>query len=431
LTTIGPPIGHYRSWGRFSSTLIQMDDNRAVTTRIGIFYPSDPAGHVPSGIDSFVRGILQWAPPDLEYTLFGATSDATARPVGRETAVRLGNREIRYLPLVSVDPTAARSFIPLTVQYMRALHKMLPTERITALDILDFHRIEPSYLFRHDPRPKNMLLHQDMSVIRDKNSDIKWRHFPWLYESIERGLFNRLDRIFCVRQSAVERYSELYPTLADKFAFVPTWVDTSIYGPGGADDRDAARRQLQLGPVTKLLVFVGRLDRQKNPLLLLEAFRLAVQQQGDLRLILIGDGILRPQLEGQVNSNGLQGLVRLTGALSRPQIASMLRAADLFVMSSGYEGMPIAVLEALATGLPVVSTDVGELRRVVQDGVTGYLSLGHTPAALADAMVQALRSLDEMRGAPCESSVTPYHPEKVLGLIYENHLRQAAGMRRN
>jgi glycosyltransferase involved in cell wall biosynthesis len=407
-----------------------MNDHQVSTTHIGIFYHCDPAGHVPSGIDSFVRGILQWAPPDLEYSLFGATSDSTARPVGREAAIRLGGREVRYLPVVSIDPAAARSFVPQTLQYMRSLHKILGTQRIAALDILDFHRIEPSYLFRKDARPKNVLLHQDMSVIRDKNSDINWRHFPWAYERIERSLFNRLDRIFCVRQSAVERYSKLYPAMARKFAFIPTWVDTSIYGPGRPDDRANSRRQLQLGVATKLLVFVGRLDRQKDPLLLLEAFRIALEHDTELRLVLIGDGTLRAKVDEVSQSEKLRGRVTVTGALSRPEIANMLRAADLFVMSSAYEGMPIAVLEALATGLPVVSTDVGELRRVLRNGLNGYLSEGHTPALLADAILQALSHLSEIRGTPCESSVTPYHPEKVLGLIYENHRRQAARINR-
>ena len=61
---------------------------------VAIIHPIDPAGHVPSGIDAFIRGILKFAPPDIHYTLFGATSDPVARPPGKLAKVVLGEREI-------------------------------------------------------------------------------------------------------------------------------------------------------------------------------------------------------------------------------------------------------------------------------------------------------------------------------------------------
>ena len=402
--------------------------------RVGIFYHTDPAGFVPSGIDSFIRGILQWAPPDLEYSLYGATSDANLRPVGKEMVIRLGEREVRYLPLIRSDAAAARGIVPLTVQYIRALYSLLRTDRIATLDVLDFHRIEPSYLFRRDPRPQNLILHQDMSVVRNKDSDIKWRYLPWLYEMMEERLFRGMDRIFSVRESAVRRYTDLYPYMAGKFAFIPTWVDTVIFRPlpataAGADTRATCRRTLGIGNVIEVLVYVGRLDRQKDPLLLLQAFKLALAQDNNLHLVIVGDGALRSKVEAALLREKLRDRVTMTGMLNRQAIADLLGSADLFVMSSAYEGMPIAVLEALATGLPVVGTDVGEMRRVIQDGVNGYLSQDRAAESLADAMLKALGRLSDMRGRPCEASVVPYHPEKVLSQIYDNHRRQTVGNR--
>ena len=389
---------------------------------------------MPSGIDSFIRGILQWAPPDLEYSLYGATSDANLRPVGKEMVIRLGEREVRYLPLIRSDAAAARGIVPLTVQYIRALYSLLRTDRIATLDVLDFHRIEPSYLFRRDPRPQNLILHQDMSVVRNKDSDIKWRYLPWLYEMMEERLFRGMDRIFSVRESAVRRYTDLYPYMAGKFAFIPTWVDTVIFRPlpataAGADTRATCRRTLGIGNVIEVLVYVGRLDRQKDPLLLLQAFKLALAQDNNLHLVIVGDGALRSKVEAALLREKLRDRVTMTGMLNRQAIADLLGSADLFVMSSAYEGMPIAVLEALATGLPVVGTDVGEMRRVIQDGVNGYLSHDRAAESLADAMLKALGRLSDMRGRPCEASVVPYHPEKVLSQIYDNHRRQTVGNR--
>jgi glycosyltransferase involved in cell wall biosynthesis len=399
--------------------------------KIAILYPTDPAGHVPSGIDSVIRGILKWAPPDLDYVLLGATSDQSLRPVGQEVHLSLGERDVRFLPLVTMDSKARKARVPLTLRYMRALWGYARGGGFDMFDILDFHRIEPVWLFRSDSRPKNVVVHQDMSVIRDKNCDIMWRHAPWLYEWMEHRLFSEMDRIFTVRQTAVERYAAIYPELAGRFAFIPTWVDTTVFSPpkSSADRaqlRAALRATLRLTESSgRILVFVGRLDRQKDPLLLLRAFCEAVRRETDLHLVIIGDGVLRSRVESACHELGLDGRVSFLGARPPAESADALRGSDLFVLSSAYEGMPIAVLEALATGLPVVSTNVGEIPLVVRDGVSGRIAVDRTPQGLADAIRMALEQAEQMTGPACELAVSPYHPEKVLNLLYDNHRRQA------
>lgn len=318
--------------------------------------------------------------------------------------------------------------MPLTLQYIWELRRSLGDGAIERLQVLDFHRIEPVVLFRSDARPKNIYIHNDMAMARDKNSDMRWRHAPWLYEKVEAAIFRRVDRIFAVRQSAVDRYRITYPLLAERFAFIPTCVDTGTFQPAAAEVRPvlrtSVRRELALKQNTRILVFVGRLDTQKDPLLLLKAFGSAASGTSDLHLVVVGDGSMRRIVESAIAEGGLGGKVTLLGARSASDIARLLQGSDLFVLSSAYEGMPIAVLEALATGVPVVSTDVGEIRRVVQDGRNGYLSRARTPEALATAIHQALENLPNITGAPCEAAVSSYHPGQVFDLIYRNHRAQ-------
>jgi glycosyltransferase involved in cell wall biosynthesis len=399
------------------------------SAHVAILYPADPVDSVPSGIDSFIRGIIKWSPPDLRHTLIGASADRVLRPPGREASIRLGDVDTSYLPIVDVDRSAQRAPVPLTVRYMWALQRLRRAGKLSQFDILDFHRIEPLCLFLRDRRPHNLFMHQDMSVIRDPSSDILWRHAPWMYETLESKLIQRLETVFAVRRSAVERYQALYPQRRERFRFIPTWVDTSIFKPCESPDRRAQLRAALLpGDVPReapVLVFVGRLDRQKNPLLLLEAFELALRSRPDLHLALVGDGVLRPQVEAHLRGRGLERRVSLFGVQSPSRICEVLQASDLFVLSSAYEGMPIAVLEALACGLPVVSTRVGEIATVVRDGINGFVCREQTAADLASAIASALGAGARLRGAPCVESVRAFHPQAVLGQIYEAHRRQA------
>jgi glycosyltransferase involved in cell wall biosynthesis len=87
--------------------------------------------------------------------------------------------------------------------------------------------------------------------------------------------------------------------------------------------------------------------------------------------------------------------------------------------------MPIAVLEALSTGLPVVSTDVGEIAQVVAEGRHGAIARERTAGAIGDSILRALASLAALRGRPCEEAAAPFQPTRALADIYAAHLSQA------
>ena len=131
---------------------------------------------------------------------------------------------------------------------------------------------------------------------------------------------------------------------------VPNGVDISFYRPPTPDDRRRLRTELALAEETFYAVFVGRLHPVKNVQLLLDA----LVRAPEIELLLVGDGAERPMLERRASDLGVQQRVRFVGFSDR--VPDYLRAADAFVLPSLAEGMPNALLEAMACGLPCVAS---------------------------------------------------------------------------
>ena len=127
-------------------------------------------------------------------------------------------------------------------------------------------------------------------------------------------------------------------------------------------ERCLVRAELGLTPEQILLIAVGRLSAQKAYPDLLQAFALVRQTCPQAQLLIVGEGALRGVIESRIRELGLGGSVVLAGI--RPDVPRLLQAADIFVMSSHFEGLPVAVLEAMTAGLPLAATDVGEIAAV-------------------------------------------------------------------
>ena len=167
---------------------------------------------------------------------------------------------------------------------------------------------------------------------------------------------------------------------ARKVRTIYNGVDTERYALG---DRAAARRALGIRPDWTVAGTVGRLDPVKDQVGLIRAFA-QVANKGPSVLVIAGDGPSRRQLEALVGELALGDRVRLLG--ERDDVPLILRALDIFVLSSIGEGISNAILEAMATGLPVIATRVGGNSELVRDGLTGRLIEPRSPEALAEAL---------------------------------------------
>jgi sugar transferase (PEP-CTERM/EpsH1 system associated) len=158
-------------------------------------------------------------------------------------------------------------------------------------------------------------------------------------------------------------------------------VDTDRFASG---DRKAARQALCIPAGSAVVGTVGRLDPVKDQVGLIRAFARTAGAIPSL-LLIAGDGPCRAELEAVARATGCQDRVRILG--ERGDIPTVLRALDVFVLPSLGEGISNAILEAMATALPVIASRVGGNRELVQDGVTGLLVEARRPDILSEAML--------------------------------------------
>jgi glycosyltransferase involved in cell wall biosynthesis len=164
---------------------------------------------------------------------------------------------------------------------------------------------------------------------------------------------------------------------------VPKGVDVSIFRPDGPNRRAALGLEGR-----RVALVASRLVPIKNVALAIDAMSIAARACPNLRLLVVGDGPLRAALESRVATLGLTEQVIFAGRVDHGAMPEWYRSVDLFVLPSEFDNSPNVVLEAMASGLPVVATDVGGVRQYMQHGVNGSLVPAGDAAALSDAIAR-------------------------------------------
>lgn len=189
-----------------------------------------------------------------------------------------------------------------------------------------------------------------------------------------------VDKHVCVSKGVAEFSLTRGRLSPQKIITIPNGVDYEHFALATPADLT----QFGIPTDGRCLISVGRLDPQKDPLTLLDSFAGIASTISDLHLLYVGDGPLRAELEAQVRTLQLEQRVHFSGRVD--DVAALLKAADCFALASRWEGMPNAVLEAMAAGLPVVVTDVEGIGEIIEMGKTGVLVERQSASALGSAI---------------------------------------------
>lgn len=212
------------------------------------------------------------------------------------------------------------------------------------------------------------------------------RRERWLYYPLDKRVLGRFPRLIAVSE-AIRRELLLRGARPERVTTILNGIDPRAFRRDPARG-PAVRAALGLAADDVVLGAVGRLEPQKRFDRLLEVFADLRRDRPRLRLVLVGEGALRGELEATARRLGAGSDCRLLG--HRSDVADLHHAFDLFVQSSDYEGTPNVVLEAMALGTPVVATAAGGTAELIEDGVQGLIVPPGDPARLREAIALAL-----------------------------------------
>lgn len=339
----------------------------------------DPARTRPGGIRSYVLGLARYlAAAGAEVTLLGIGG-----PVD--------NEPFEFIATTSGPGTSSFAF-------HRSLRKILLRHKIPN-GIVHAQRPDDLVPFLRQTSHRRLIatIHGDpLPGIRDRHG----RLGSYLYRRWERKAVAAARRLLFVDGQSRAAFSTRYPEHAAKFSDTLVAIDLSIFRPHAPGE---ARRTWSLDDGPHVL-FAGRFEHEKNLPLLVRAISLCETRP---TLVLAGEGsedaTIRAQLSGVRH--------RFLGVVPHERMPSVFSAVEVTALPSTREAMPVACLESLACGTPVVSTRSGRLPQIIESGTNGFLVDGDA-ANFARAIDQAVRSSRKM-SERCRASVKPFGWDRV------------------
>ena len=280
------------------------------------------------------------------------------------------------LPRIARSPTAALSLITAPAEAADASTGVRRLARYCGFlgrqaDVIHFEFIGLSRLYAGLPP----LLTAPM-VVSCRGNEINLLEQQPLAE--QRAVIERLRSaraVHCVSQAIADIVRRTSGRESD------IWVNRPAVDPAEIRPKEA-----YLAPEPPLIITTGRLVWKKGHDYLLTALHILHRRGVSFRAQIVGDGPMLDSLRFTIDDLGLSSIVELAGAMTPAMVLQLLRRAEIFVLSSHEEGISNAVLEAMATGLPVVSTDAGGMSEVIRDGVDGHLVRARDTMALAASL---------------------------------------------
>lgn len=334
-------------------------------------YEDHPIGGQLTSVRNFLRFLAEEEPEVARATLLvGVTKSPAA--VGVESTVEIGGVAYRFLPVAYADTDLAHVQGSLRMRFAKGLLKHVPKIGLQKSDVNFIHTPEAFGPVKLLGRGKCVVMsHGSFLNMKD---NLRFYKRSWLADAFQRYLLwviKKADRLFVLDEKTKEDYGRLNDDVC--------LVLNSI------EHREEVKRNFD--PEAVKLLFVGRLSAVKNIEPIIEA---AEGMREVASFVIVGDGEERECLMGLAGSK-----TEFLGSLGIEDVREQMRRADILVMNSTHEGMPMTILEAMGMGMPIVSTNVGGISEVVVAGYNAVLTDG-TKAGIASAVIESAKRFETM-----------------------------------
>lgn len=218
-------------------------------------------------------------------------------------------------------------------------------------------------------------------------TNIRNKRWFWLYQSLEKNLSYITDKIISVNET--DRLQIIgWGIPSSKVITIRNGVDLNLFTE--SMDVEEIRRKIGLDEKQPVVMQVGRLNDQKDPLIFVKGASLVIHEHSEVQFVLVGDGPLKDEVRGAIQELGLNNQMHCLGW--QDNAYKLIAMADIISLTSRWEGLPYVLLEAMAWSRPVVTTAVNGCPEVVKDGINGYLVPVNDPPSWAKSVIKLLEN---------------------------------------
>ena len=223
-------------------------------------------------------------------------------------------------------------------------------------------------------------------ILSGQRSTENWR--KWYHSFLDRITISFVDLVISNSEAGRQLLIERDKIPAEKIIVIPNGIDLKRVRV--KINEKAKKQELGLNPNHLIVGTLSRLEHEKGIDILLEAVKLVLAEKPEIHFLIAGGGKLKQPLMKMATALGVEKSVSILG--ERTDALELLKIFDIFVLSSRWEGMPMALLEAMAMGKPIVTPRVGEIEQMITDGVNGLLVPPAQPQKLAEGILKLLNN---------------------------------------
>jgi glycosyltransferase involved in cell wall biosynthesis len=324
----------------------------------------DPELPVPGGVDTCIRGLVQYCPPGVKLRIAGVDAIGNKR-IGSWSEFDIGGRTVEFMPLAQIDYTDMKRRIPHSAWVAAGLRKY---RAALDADVIQSHRLNTGAVaMKLFPSSRHVqFIHRGSDLEKERETFFRYAMFS--YRWLERYVIPRTVDTVVFNRDAAQRLN----VMAEQVRFSPTWYDPADFFPADPESREKRR-----------IIWVGRIEPGKN-------LDLAIDVLGKLpegyTLSIAGAGSLEASMRERARRSQAADRISFLGSVPKAHVGEVMRQHDLMLMTSSFEGFSRAIVEGLASGLPVVTTSGAEPNGLVTDGSNGARVDGSDPASFVPAV---------------------------------------------